>query len=188
MKSIVYITNGARPYRPVLVDHDPRFPAFEIFRNDPRWCGRLGLHYFGWRYKGTIMGSMSIHEKINHRAEFISETTWHIWHRKPLPPGQYGRKWGRDYQWYVTPERIARSRFRKAKRDDRTGRKHGYGARGYATMDFSFGLHSGCGNNFNSWEREVMHQRLTLASTSRAPLPPWSLNSAVDELLLKRAA
>lgn len=186
MKSIVYLSyDGDRPYKPVLVDHDPRLPAYEHYKHhDSRYIGSL----YSWRYKGTIESGMGIHEKINRRADFIGCTAWFIGHHRVLPPGQYGRKWGRDYQWHVTPQRIARSRFRKAKRDDRTGRKWGYGARGYATIDFSFGLYFGCGQNLNDTEREVIHQRLALASTSRAPLPSWSLNSAVDELILKRAA
>lgn len=82
MKSIIYLSlDGDRPCKPVLVEHPADLPAFEILNRDPRFCNRLGLHYFGWRYAGTIMPSMSIHEKINHRAEFISHTTWHIWPR-----------------------------------------------------------------------------------------------------------
>lgn len=183
MKSIIYLSFmwDITPYKPVLVEHDPAIPAYEHYKHhDPRYTGK----YYTWKYVGTIESGMSIHEKINRRADFIGHTAWHVWHHHVLPPGQYGRKWGRDYQWYVTPQRIARSRFRKMKRIQKTQRRW----LGYSCIDFSFGLYFGCGQNLNSWEREVIHQRLALASTSRAPLPSWSLNSAVDELLLKKAA
>lgn len=180
MKSIIYLSNGERRNIPRLIEHEDWHCPGDAFRRTDQWL--RADSYIGRSYIGHIRGDLSIHQRINKRAELISQTAWHIWHSKVLPPGQYGRKWGRDYQWYVTPERIARSRFRKVKRFIRTGRKPTYGAYGYAPIDFSFGL-SDIHSRRNLTERECqhLHARLLLAATSRAPLPPWHLSDCWPE-------
>ncbi len=181
MKSIVYLTNGERRNIPRLIEHEDWHCPGDAFRRTDQWI--QSDSYLGRHYLGHVRGDHTIHQRINKRAEMIGQTAWHIWHSKVLPPGQYGRKWGRDYQWHVSPQRIARSRFRKAKRDIRTGRKSTYGSLGYACMDFSFGLYPDIHSlsNLNDTEREYLQARLELAATSRAPLPPWHLSDCWAE-------
>lgn len=175
MKSIIYLSDyGDRPCRPVMVDHDPRFSALEHFKHhDPRYTGS---HYH-LRYVCTVESRWTIHEKINGRAMHIGKTAWNWGHHNATPPGWGRRRQGPDYQWYSTPERIARSRFRHAKRACRTGRKIPAYHFGYALIDFSFGLRTR-DTLFSLTPRELRHlqARLELAATSRAPLPCWRLS------------
>jgi hypothetical protein len=85
MKSIVYLSfMWDLPYKPILVDHDPRFPAYEHYKHhDPRYTGRL----YSWKYVFTIGTGMGIHEKINLRAEHISRTNIiRCYHGRAVPP------------------------------------------------------------------------------------------------------
>ncbi len=176
MKSIIYLSDyGDRPCRPVAVEHDPRFPPFEHFKHhDPRCTGTC----YQLKYCCTITPDMGIHQKINCRAEHIGKTAWNYGHHRATPPGWGRRKQGPDYQWYLTPERIARSRFRKARRLRKQNRWH----QAYCAIDFSFGLFPASdGMRLDSAERRHLHARLKLSATSRAPLPPWSLIQCYDQ-------
>jgi hypothetical protein len=170
MKSIVYLSNGERRNIPRFVAHDPALPAFEIYKRTDRW---LSYRESGLRYCGTIESGMGVHEKINRRADFIANTAWHVWHHHATPPGTF-RHWGRDYQWYVTPQRTARSRFRHAKRQRRKGTFNW--CQGYSPMDLAFGLVNDRPFDLTDAERHHLLARLDLAATSRAPLPPWCLS------------
>lgn len=187
MKSIIYLSfMWDLPCKPIVVEHDPRFPAYEHYKyHDSRYTGRL----YSWKYVCTIESGMGIHEKINRRAEHISRTaSVRYYHgRVPHPDWTDKRPVGRDYQWFTTPQRIAKSRFRHWKRMEKTRRGSTW-ARGYCCIDFSFGLTGRGALSLNSWERRVLLDRLELAASSRSPLPPWSLNSAVDALLASEKA
>lgn len=176
MKSIIYLSDlGDRPCRPALVEHDASLPAYEHYiHHDPSYTGRN----YQLSYVCTINSNMGIHEKINRRADCIGRTAWSYGHHVQTPPGWGRRKQGPDYQWYDKPERIARSRFRKARRLRRIHQWH----HAYCAIDFSFGLYpSGEGMNLNSSERRHLQARLELAATSRSPLPPWSLIKCYDQ-------
>ena len=170
MKSMVYITNGGPIYARVIEHEDWHCPRDAYGRTD-RAIHDDHIHQL--HVVGIIRPDMTVHQKINRRAEFISQTAWHVWHRQVLPPGQYGRNWGRDYQWFTTPERIAKSRFRNAKHL----RRRGIHPHGYSCIDFSFGL-IGRSSLFSltDTEQRHIHHRLELAASSRAPLPTWHLS------------
>jgi hypothetical protein len=182
MKSIMYLSHWMADHlKPVLVKHDPRFPAYEHYKHeDTRYTGSL----YSWKYVFTVQSGMGIHEKINLRAEHISRTNIiRCYHGSPIPPDwEDRRKIGRDYQWHVSPERIARARFRHWKRMRKTRRKCTWNHCGYACIDWSFGLGAyGWKHDLNRAEKGAIMSRLELASTSRAPLPPWSLISAMEK-------
>jgi hypothetical protein len=185
MKSIVYLSH---PFRdellPVAVEHGDTYSPYEILKNQERFIGSRGLHYYGWRYVFSIPGNMDIHARIHARATYISRTAdIRILHGRVAPPDWTDKRpVGRDYQWYVTQERIARSRFRHWKRMEKTRRGSTWNWCGYACIDWSFGLHK-FNDNLNHLEREALRQRLHLAATCRRPLPSWSINTAVDRLL-----
>jgi hypothetical protein len=162
MKSIIYLSDyGDRPCTAIAVTHPPELPAYEQYRHhDPRYTGK----YYSRKYVCTIPSDMGIHQKINRRAQDISRTAGIFETRRG------NTCVGRDYQWYPSPERIARSRFRKAKRDRRTGRTN------HCPVDFYFGL--GLGRDLfhlTPQERSHIAARLVIAATSRAPLTPWRL-------------
>jgi len=153
MKSIVYLTDrGERRNIPRFVEHDPRFPAFEIYQRSARWLSNAEAHL---RYCICIESGMRPHEKINRRAEYIARTS------------NAGRSSEPDI--YTTAFRTAKARYRNARRSRRP-------CHGYACIDIAFGLiANGDCFNFTPTERRHIQARLELAATSRAPLPPWRL-------------
>lgn len=186
MKSIIYLSDyGDRPCRPVLVNHDPGFPAYEHYmHHDLRYTGK----YYLLRYVCTVSESMGIHEKINLRAEHIARTaSIRIYHGRACPSHwKDKRNVGRDYQWYCTPQRIARSRFRNCKRNRDRGISS-WNLHGYACIDWSFGL-TRPHDRLTTAERHAIHQRLIEASTSREKLTPWSLNDATEKTAARSVA
>lgn len=175
MKSIIYFSDhGDRPCIPVLVEHHPDYSAYETYkRHDPRYTGK---HYY-LGYVCTIRPDASIHEKIRARAEWISRTaSIRLFKGHACPPDwKDKRRVGRDYQWYQSEKRIARSRFRNAKNLRRKGMiPH------YACTDISFGL-TLRPDAYTYREKCHIAARLELAASSRAPLPPWRLSDCWAE-------
>jgi hypothetical protein len=112
MKSIIYLSDhGDRPCRAFVIEHEPGHLAFDAFKRDHRWTSPRLAHL---SYTCTIGSSLTIHEKINHRAEYISRTASHhgVTHRREWG----GPPWGRDYRFPTTEQRVARSRIRKSRR------------------------------------------------------------------------
>jgi hypothetical protein len=188
MKSIVYLSYyNYRPCTAISVTHPPEFNGYEQYKHhDPRYTGR----YYSLRYVCTIPADLGIHEKINRRAEHIGRTaSVQISHGHVCPPDwDDKRRIGRDYVWHHSENRIARSRFRKAKRVRATAR-HWQGklplgsfCNGYACIDIAFGLRpSGGFLNYTDTEQQAIAARLELAATRRAPLPAWQISDCWPE-------
>lgn len=180
MKSIVYLSNGDRRNIPRLVEHEPYHCPWDAYKRTERY---LSYAEYGFHLAGIIRQTFTIHEKINQRAEFIGGTAFHHWHHRALPL-DCTRHFGRDYQWHVPAERIARSRFRKARRNARIGQPWP----GYSAIDFSFGLScQDTRQNLAPRERHYLTIRLELAATSRAPLPPFHLSDCWNEAIYSAA-
>lgn len=131
------------------------------------------------RYKGAITHPLvrcpaDIHRIINDRAELLHNAS-------PTGRNETG---GRSVypSWFMSDERIARSRFRKAKRNRRTKRRDTTAMDGYACIDISFGLLDR-GDSFNFTHQELTHikDRLYLAARDRRPLSPWRLCDCWNE-------
>lgn len=173
MKAIVYLISWMqdRPL-PFLVECGPHETPGNCWQKEERHhlaCRR----YLGYIAAGGAIRN-GIHKTINQRAELLLNAgpTGHneTGHRSVYP------------SFTMTDERIARSRFRKAKRDIRTGRKATYGALGYACIDLSFGLRK-VGTCFDYTHQELQHiqDRLFLAARERGPLQPWHLSDCWPE-------
>lgn len=156
MKSIVYLTDrGDRRNIPRFVEHDPCFPAFEIYKRTARWLSNAEAHLRYCICIETGWGGHGVHQKINRRAEYIGRTSL---------TGHAGQA-----DIYTSDSRTAKARYRNARRRQRRDP-------GYACIDIAFGIIAN-GDYFNFTETEHCHirERQALAATSRAPLPPWRL-------------
>lgn len=160
MKSIAYHTSilGFKftRYRPTLIEHlaDSNIPD--------DWQDKH-LHDTHLRWLGCARADLTIHERINHRAELLHNIA--STGRRETP------SFSMYCHYYSSPERIARSRFRNGKKK----RKH---SAGYAIIDWSYGLDH-C-SHLDSTQFQHLKNRLHLAATSRAPLPPWSMNDCLE--------
>lgn len=114
-----------------------------------------------------IKSGLSIHEKINLRAPYLGRfPITDLIEISVLTDNLYSNKTS-----------IARSRFRNARRNSRKTKGLWRYMKGYSCIDFSFGLYTfDTSTNLSNREKQHLKERLNLAATSRATLPPWSLS------------